>query len=56
MTTTTELTLFADYFRIHVTDANTDGDLSDAWTTWPAAQAPARIIKRWSRTGGEFDA
>lgn len=34
MTTTelTELTLFADYFQIHVTDAESDGDLSDAWT------------------------
>ncbi|MFF0008717.1 hypothetical protein ACFYQT_35505 [Streptomyces tibetensis] len=32
MTTTTELTLFADYFQIHVTDADSDGDLSDAWT------------------------
>ncbi|MFB6848385.1 hypothetical protein ACFCXS_26545 [Streptomyces sp. NPDC056373] len=32
MTTTTELTLFADYFQIHVTDAEADGDLSDAWT------------------------
>ncbi|MEV7519294.1 hypothetical protein [Streptomyces sp. NPDC091371] len=32
MTTTTELTLFADYFQIHVTDADADGDLSDAWT------------------------
>ncbi|MFD7164020.1 hypothetical protein [Streptomyces violascens] len=32
MTTTTELTLFADYFQIHVSDADADGDLSDAWT------------------------
>ncbi|MFF4821939.1 hypothetical protein ACFY20_02590 [Streptomyces sp. NPDC001312] len=32
MTTTTELTLFADYFQIHVSDADSDGDLSDAWT------------------------
>ncbi|MDG4863242.1 hypothetical protein P8605_34405 [Streptomyces sp. T-3] len=32
MTTTTELTLFADYFQIHVCDADADGDLSDAWT------------------------
>ncbi|MEU1466461.1 hypothetical protein ABZ467_38970 [Streptomyces sp. NPDC005727] len=32
MTTTTELTLFADYFQIHVADADSDGDLSDAWT------------------------
>jgi hypothetical protein len=32
MTTTTELTLFADYFQIHVSDAESDGDLSDAWT------------------------
>ncbi|ELP64652.1 hypothetical protein ACKI1I_03485 [Streptomyces turgidiscabies] len=32
MTTTTELTLFADYFQIHVFDADSDGDLSDAWT------------------------
>ncbi|MGW9133070.1 hypothetical protein [Streptomyces sp. NPDC055681] len=32
MTTTAELTLFADYFQIHVSDADSDGDLSDAWT------------------------
>ena len=32
MTTTTELTLFADYFQIHVSSADSDGDLSDAWT------------------------
>ncbi|WP_329467950.1 hypothetical protein [Streptomyces sp. NBC_01431] len=32
MTTTTELTLFADYFQIHISDADSDGDLSDAWT------------------------
>ncbi|GAA1376042.1 hypothetical protein [Streptomyces beijiangensis] len=32
MTTTTELTLFADYFQIHISDADADGDLSDAWT------------------------
>ncbi|MEH0420048.1 hypothetical protein [Streptomyces sp. B21-083] len=32
MTTTTELTLFADYFQIHAFDADSDGDLSDAWT------------------------
>ncbi|WP_405668728.1 hypothetical protein [Streptomyces sp. NBC_00055] len=32
MTTTTELALFADYFQIHVSDADSDGDLSDAWT------------------------
>ncbi|MGY4918982.1 hypothetical protein ACWD9K_27795 [Streptomyces sp. 900116325] len=32
MTTTTELTLFADYFQVHVSDADSDGDLSDAWT------------------------
>ncbi|WP_399940554.1 hypothetical protein ACGH52_17820 [Streptomyces sp. BBFR25] len=32
MTTPTELTLFADYFQIHVCDAEGDGDLSDAWT------------------------
>ncbi|MFJ9058965.1 hypothetical protein [Streptomyces sp. NPDC102409] len=32
MTTTTELTSFADYFQIHVSDADSDGDLSDAWT------------------------
>ncbi|CAL9624755.1 hypothetical protein [Streptomyces sp. enrichment culture] len=32
MTETTELSLFADYFQIHVSDAETDGDLSDAWT------------------------
>lgn len=32
MTTTTDLTLFADYFQIHVSDADSDGDLSDAWT------------------------
>jgi hypothetical protein len=32
MTTTTELTLFADYFQIHVSDADSDGDLSEAWT------------------------
>jgi hypothetical protein len=32
MTTTTVLTLFADYFQIHVSDADSDGDLSDAWT------------------------
>ncbi|WP_333775913.1 hypothetical protein [Streptomyces sp. IBSBF 3136] len=32
MTTTTELTLFADYFQIRVADADSDGDLSDAWT------------------------
>ncbi|WP_236053541.1 MULTISPECIES: hypothetical protein [Streptomyces] len=32
MTTTTELTLFADYFQLHVSDAVADGDLSDAWT------------------------
>ncbi|MFJ3339513.1 hypothetical protein [Streptomyces sp. NPDC086766] len=32
MTATTELTLFADYFQIHVSDADSDGDLSDAWT------------------------
>ncbi|MFF3863758.1 hypothetical protein [Streptomyces sp. NPDC002209] len=32
MTTTTELTLFADYFQIHMSDADSDGDLSDAWT------------------------
>ncbi|TDT24015.1 hypothetical protein EV562_11939 [Streptomyces sp. BK208] len=32
MTTSTELTLFADYFQIHVCDADADGDLSDAWT------------------------
>ncbi|MFF2997498.1 hypothetical protein ACFVTC_23500 [Streptomyces sp. NPDC057950] len=32
MATTTELTLFADYFQIHVSDADSDGDLSDAWT------------------------
>lgn len=32
MTTSTELTLFADYFQIHVADADSDGDLSDAWT------------------------
>ncbi|MFE8989018.1 hypothetical protein ACFYMI_14480 [Streptomyces collinus] len=30
--TTTELTLFADYFQIHVSDADSDGDLSDVWT------------------------
>ncbi|WP_327351446.1 hypothetical protein [Streptomyces sp. NBC_01304] len=33
MTTTTELTLFADYFQIHVCDEDADGDLGDAWTT-----------------------
>ncbi|MGI5133713.1 hypothetical protein [Streptomyces sp. CA-106110] len=32
MTTTAELTLFAGYFQIHVVDADSDGDLSDAWT------------------------
>ncbi|MGY6025200.1 hypothetical protein [Streptomyces spinosirectus] len=32
MTTTTEITLFADYFQIHVCDADSDGDLSDGWT------------------------
>ncbi|WP_406503794.1 hypothetical protein [Streptomyces sp. NBC_01602] len=32
MTTTAELTLFADYFQIHVSDADSGGDLSDAWT------------------------
>ncbi|MBC9714625.1 hypothetical protein H9Y04_18875 [Streptomyces sp. TRM66268-LWL] len=32
MTTTTELTLFADYHQIHVCDADSDGDLGDAWT------------------------
>lgn len=32
MTTTTELTLFADYFQVHVSDADSEGDLSDAWT------------------------
>ncbi|NEB10955.1 hypothetical protein G3I32_19260 [Streptomyces coelicoflavus] len=32
MTTSTELTLFADYFQIHVCDAEGDGDLSEAWT------------------------
>lgn len=32
MTTTTELRLFADYFQIHVSDADADSDLSDAWT------------------------
>ncbi|MEU5141936.1 hypothetical protein [Streptomyces sp. NPDC021139] len=32
MTTPTELTLFADYFQLHVCDAAGDGDLSDAWT------------------------
>ncbi|KPC73241.1 hypothetical protein ADL35_27975 [Streptomyces sp. NRRL WC-3753] len=31
MTTSTELTLFADYFQIHVCDAEGDGDLSEAW-------------------------
>ncbi|MFF8280409.1 hypothetical protein ACF05T_30690 [Streptomyces lateritius] len=37
MTTTTELTLFADYFQIHVSDADSDGDLSDAWTAQAVA-------------------
>ncbi|MFJ6075130.1 hypothetical protein ACIQFU_30630 [Streptomyces sp. NPDC093065] len=32
MTTTTELTLFADYFQIHVCDADGHGDLSESWT------------------------
>jgi hypothetical protein len=32
MTTPTELTLFADYFQIHVGDADADGDPSDPWT------------------------
>ncbi|MER7174499.1 hypothetical protein [Streptomyces mesophilus] len=32
MTTTTELTLFADYFQIHLADADSDADLGDAWT------------------------
>ncbi|MEU0617871.1 hypothetical protein [Streptomyces albogriseolus] len=32
MAATTELTLFADYFQIHVSDADSDGDLSGAWT------------------------
>ncbi|MGW5305593.1 hypothetical protein ACWERF_16880 [Streptomyces griseoluteus] len=32
MTKTAELTLFADYFQLHVSDADSDGDLSDAWT------------------------
>ncbi|MFI8859055.1 hypothetical protein [Streptomyces prasinus] len=37
MTTTTELTLFADYFQIHVSDADSDGDLSGAWTNQAVA-------------------
>ncbi|MET8130312.1 hypothetical protein ABZV67_22935 [Streptomyces sp. NPDC005065] len=37
MTTTTELTLFADYFQIHVSGADSDGDLSDAWTDQASA-------------------
>ncbi|MFI6944316.1 hypothetical protein ACIBI4_34100 [Streptomyces sp. NPDC050418] len=32
MAATTELTLFADYHQIHVSDADSDGDLGDAWT------------------------
>lgn len=26
------MTLFADYFQVHVSDDGSDGDLSDAWT------------------------
>ncbi len=37
MTKTTELTLFADYFQLHVADADSDGDLSDAWTAQAVA-------------------
>jgi hypothetical protein len=28
----TELRLFADYFQIHVLDAQSDADLGEAWT------------------------
>ncbi|WP_328762751.1 MULTISPECIES: hypothetical protein [unclassified Streptomyces] len=37
MTTNAELTLFADYFQIHLTDADSDGDLGDAWTAQAVA-------------------
>ncbi|WP_431331128.1 hypothetical protein ACPZ13_30185 [Streptomyces sp. IPPR8] len=44
MTTTAELTLFADYFQLHVSDADADGDLSDAWT--PRAVADHLAVAR----------
>ncbi|MFC7814661.1 hypothetical protein ACFUTR_08410 [Streptomyces sp. NPDC057367] len=44
MTETTELTLFADYFQLHVSDADSDGDLSDAWT--PQAVADHLAVAR----------
>ncbi|MFF4846356.1 hypothetical protein [Streptomyces sp. NPDC001194] len=45
MTTTTELTLFADYFQIHVSDADADGDLSDAWTEQAVADCLAVRVR-----------
>ncbi|MFC7881863.1 hypothetical protein ACFUVV_08325 [Streptomyces sp. NPDC057376] len=44
MTKTAELTLFADYFQLHVSDADSDGDLSDAWT--PQAVADHLAVAR----------
>jgi hypothetical protein len=41
MTTTTELTLFADYSQIHVSDAESEDDLSDAWTDQAVADCLA---------------